>query len=75
MHPSPPYLFEYEPMLAKCVHCGAESSVEDFDDDWYFDGCDEYPVSDICPNCKMPDAVEEEIKYETVEEALKRKKS
>ena len=36
-------------------------------------GDDEVPVSDICPMCKTPDSVEEEIRYETISEALERR--
>jgi hypothetical protein len=71
--PSPKYLFEYEPMVVKCVHCGEESPVEDFDDDWVFDGFDEHRLVDICPRCKRPNAIGGTVQYETIEEALKRK--
>lgn len=75
MTPDPEYLFEYEPMEARCVHCGKSSPVEDFGDDYFFDGSDEYAVTDICPKCGIPDSVDEEIRYESIEEALKRRKS
>jgi hypothetical protein len=38
---------------------------------WDDDG--DIPICDICPKCDEADCVEEEIKYETIEEALKRK--
>jgi len=72
MVPEPEHLFTYEPMYVNCVHCLAKFPIDDLGDDYYVEGDDEVPVSDICPMCKTPDSVEEEIRYETISEALAR---
>jgi Fe-S-cluster containining protein len=72
MVPEPEYLYIYEPMTVKCQYCAAEFSIEDLGDDYYVVEDDEVPVTGICPMCKTPDSVEEDIKYETIEEALVR---
>jgi len=72
MVPAPEYLYIYEPMYVNCVHCLAKFPIDDLGDDYYVEGDDEVPVSDICPMCKTPDSVEEEIRYETISEALAR---
>lgn len=73
MTPSPQYLFEYEPMNVRCGYCNAEFPIEDLKEDSIWDDGGDTPICDICPKCNEADCVREEIKYETIEEALERK--
>lgn len=74
MIPEPAWLYEREPLEVECQHCHAKIQYGDVEEDWDIlgDG-DEVHVTNICPVCKASDCLSEEVEWETVEEALKRK--
>ncbi len=65
------YLFDYMPAMVKCTECGAEFDHKELESDSTED--DDYYVTSeaVCPMCGKWDCCE--IKYEDIEEALKRK--
>lgn len=72
LHSDAQYLFRYEPLNVTCVHCGAVSSVEDLEDEWDDYGNTDYEHVRGCPACHQSYCCEQ-IDYETIENALKRK--
>lgn len=70
--PIPKYSYSFENVEINCSNCGASNNLEDLVEreitipkDLY-----EYTEYDCCPNCYEP----QQIKYETIDEALKRNK-
>lgn len=73
MTPEPKYHYKYLNTKVKCGFCGAKFVHDELQTDWVVgpDG-DDIPHDNVCPKCGEIECVE--IKYETIEEALKRKK-
>ena len=74
LQPEGPWLFEWEPLEVKCQHCDARYGVDDIKGDYLVspDDDDEVLVS-VCPKCGEHDPLVDDVQYETVEEALKRR--
>lgn len=63
------YLFEYYDLPVKCKHCRRLSLRSEIYDDY---GDYDVHIADICPKCRKSECVD--LEFETVEEALKRKR-
>lgn len=76
--PEGKWLYSYEPMEVQCWHCGRKYDIDEVETEYLppvVDEEDEIAV-DICPKCARHDPLGEdfEIKFETIEEALERKR-
>lgn len=73
MTPEPEYFYKHLNTKVKCGYCGAKFSHTELQTDWVVgpDG-DDIPHDNVCPKCGEIECVE--IKYETIDEALRRKK-
>jgi hypothetical protein len=70
LYPQSDWLFEREALQITCSYCKASFPIEKLEEDWYdYD----WNVSNICPKCKKANCFNDDIIYETIEEALKRK--
>jgi len=68
----PEYFFKYLPTKIKCEECHNSFLHTELKSDSYFDGDDDIWSNEICPICGEWHCCH--IKYESVEDALKRKK-
>lgn len=73
MTPEPKYFYKHLNTKVKCGYCGAKFPHTELQTDWVVgpDG-DDIPHDNVCPKCGEIECCE--IKYETIDEALKRKK-
>jgi DNA-directed RNA polymerase subunit RPC12/RpoP len=69
LRPQPSHLFEWEPLSLKCERCGEEFPLEELIEEY-----DEYSIDQRCPKCQAYQPYVE-FKFETIEEALKRKEN
>jgi hypothetical protein len=70
----PEYLYEYIPVDVICSNCGRHFLSSALQSDSYYDGEEYYYNDEVCPKCQAWGCLDEELKYETIEEALNRKK-
>jgi hypothetical protein len=67
--PSPQYLYEYENIDIKCCICDETFKSDNLESDSFNDDDDYYYSDTVCPKCSAWNCCE--VKYESIEEALK----
>lgn len=67
---SNPYIIKYENPIITCNHCGKKFHFKELRDEEFYDGRDEYYLTDICPLCHLEGCCE--YAYETIKQAKER---
>lgn len=73
MEPEPDYLFKFEKLEVRCVHCGKAFDYSEMESDAVEADEDGWPyTAEICPHCKAHEPLAVQVREETIEAALKR---